>query len=122
MYEGIENDDNMGGKVTNVRIWKNGTFVNAIYLCFIGPIFLQLAEFIRGTVSWDPIKSKDVPYRYTNNMVKAKYGNAVFSIAALVLSLVSILFLYTRIFKLTNSESVSVHLSTSDIIRLSLSK
>lgn len=115
MYEGTEDVDNKGAKATRLRIWKQGTFVNAVYLCFIAPMLLLTAEFIRGTVSWDPTTSKDVPFKYTNNMIKAKYDNGVFSITALALSLVSILFLNARLFKLPKSENVSAYLPGSDI-------
>ena len=123
MYEGVEDVDINGKKITNVRIWKRGTIVNAIYLFFIAPIVLLIAEYIRGTITWDPTPNPEkLPYKYTNSMIKTKYGNTAFAIATLTLSLVLVVFLYARLFGVFKSERVSANLISSDTFLYLLSK
>ena len=114
MYEGVEDVDINGKKVTKIRIWKRGTIFNANYLFFVAPIVLLIAECIRGTITWDPTKSEMVPFKYTNNMIKIKYGNFAFAIATLSLSIVLVQFLYARLWEGFRSEKVSLNLAPSN--------
>ena len=95
MFEGqkLANSDNR----YTVRIWKLGTFLNALYIGCFPQCLLLLMEYYKGVNTWEFIgnKLKD-QYIYENNdaLFKSPQGNTIFSITCSTLFFILILIFF----------------------------
>ena len=111
MYEGTKNVTKEDENTIEVKIWKTGSILNAIYTGCIPQIGLIAAEYARGVVNWDFIKNKEVPHTYTNAVMKYRYGNLAFAIITLVSCLILVALFYERLFDICTPEKGQVKVS-----------
>ena len=83
MFEGqkVANSENR----YTVRIWKIGTFVNALYIGCLPQCVLLLTDFYKGVHSWDFIGNtlgKQVIWENNNALFKSPYGNTIFAVTS----------------------------------------
>ena len=94
MFEGqkLPNSENR----CTIRIWKLGTFINALYIGCLPQVLLLITDFCKGVYSWDFI-SKDLGdqsepklrmdqsrWISENNdaLFKSPYGNSIFAVTS----------------------------------------
>lgn len=96
MYEADIEEAEEDKRYSTVKVWKKGTIINAMYSFFIAPLALIISDCARGSVSWDNTPSATVPHRYTNSIIKHQFGNIGFSVASIILGLITIVLLGAR--------------------------
>ena len=83
MFEGQALPNSENGYT--VRIWKLGTFVNAIYIGCLPQCVLLLTEYYKGVRSWDfvgnTLNSQGI-WEKNDALIKSPYGNTIFAVTS----------------------------------------
>ena len=83
MFEGQELANSENGYT--LRIWKLGTFVNALYIGCLPQCVLLLADFYKGVHSWDFVGNtlrKQGIWENNDALFKSPYGNTIFAVTS----------------------------------------
>ena len=72
-----------GTKENTVRIWKLGSFLNAVYIGCLPPIVLIIMDYYRDIVNWDflgnSLRNEGI-YENNDALFKSRWGNTLFAI------------------------------------------
>ena len=72
-----------GTKEKTIRIWKLGSFLNAVYIGCLPPIVLIIMDYYRDVVNWDFLGNSfrnEVIYENNDVLFKCRWGNTLFAI------------------------------------------
>ena len=86
-----------GCKENNIRIWKYGSFFNALFIGCFPQIVLVAMDFYRGIVNWDfigNVLSYEQIHENNNALIKYNYGNSIFAIVSGSFYLLLVLFTF----------------------------
>ena len=103
MFEGYESTDQYG-KV-ELKIWKRGTIINAIYIGFVPQCILLITDYVKGAYHWRyqnvSLDKQDNTLNDNDALFKSLHGNTIFatSTAIFFLTLIVIFFNSKSLFK-----------------------
>ena len=88
MFEGQKVTNS--GNEYNIRVWRLGTLINAIYIGCIPQCVLLFSEYYRSVSSWKFIdksyhfKNLSIGYESNDALIKTPHGNTTFAVASCI--------------------------------------
>ena len=70
-------------KENEIRVWKLGSFLNAVYIGCLPPIVLIIMDYYRDVVNWNFLGNalrNEVIYENNDALFKSRWGNTLFAI------------------------------------------
>ena len=92
MFEGHKSDN--PGNHYNIRIWKVGSVINAIYIGCLPQCILVITDYCKGVHQWKFGIDTDNDDTHDDALFKHEYGNTIFAATTALLFLLLIAFFF----------------------------
>ena len=92
MFEGHKSDN--PGNHYNIRIWKLGSVINAIYIGCLPQCILLISDYCKGVHHWKFGRNTDTVDSHDDALFKQEYGNTIFAATTALLFLLLIAFFF----------------------------